>query len=94
MQTVVSLVSSGLGAAVVPASVANLGRRPTIGKLQENFEVHLFDFVGDLYGQTLRVALVDFIRPEMKFSGLEQLKAQIAADGEAGALVPAWTRGA
>ena len=64
-------------------AVANLGRRPTIGKLQENFEVHLFDFVGDLYGKTLRVALVDFIRPEMKFSGLEQLKAQIAADGEA-----------
>jgi riboflavin kinase/FMN adenylyltransferase len=62
-------------------AVANLGRRPTFGKLQENFEVHLFDFVGDLYGQTLRVALVDFIRPEMKFSGLDQLKAQIAADG-------------
>ena len=32
--------------------VANLGRRPTFGKLQENFEVHLFDFSGDLYGQT------------------------------------------
>jgi riboflavin kinase/FMN adenylyltransferase len=63
--------------------VANLGRRPTIGKLQENFEVHLFDFTGDLYGQSLRVALVDFIRPEMKFSGLDQLKAQIAADGQA-----------
>jgi len=64
-------------------AVANLGRRPTFGKLQENFEVHLFDFVGDLYGKTLRVALVDFIRPEMKFSGLDQLKAQIAADGQA-----------
>jgi len=64
-------------------AVANLGRRPTIGKLQENFEVHLFDFVGDLYGKILRVALVDFIRPEMKFSGLDQLKAQIAADGQA-----------
>jgi len=64
-------------------AVANLGRRPTFGKLQENFEVHLFDFSGDLYGQTLRVALVDFIRPEMKFSGLDQLKAQIAADGAA-----------
>ena len=63
--------------------VANLGRRPTVGKLQENFEVHLFDFAGDLYGQSLRVALVDFIRPEMKFSGLDQLKAQIAADGQA-----------
>jgi riboflavin kinase/FMN adenylyltransferase len=64
-------------------AVANLGRRPTFGKLQENFEVHLFDFAGDLYGKVLRVALVDFIRPEMKFTGLDQLKAQIAADGEA-----------
>ena len=64
-------------------AVANLGRRPTFGKLQENFEVHLFDFSGDLYGKTLRVALVDFIRPEMKFAGLDALKAQIAADGEA-----------
>ena len=63
--------------------MANLGRRPTFGKLQENFEVHLFDFSGDLYGKVLRVALVDFIRPEMKFGGLDQLKAQIAADGEA-----------
>ncbi|MBN9489571.1 MAG: bifunctional riboflavin kinase/FAD synthetase [Alphaproteobacteria bacterium] len=63
--------------------VANLGKRPTVGKLQENFEVHLFDFAGDLYGQTLRVALVDFIRPEMKFAGLDQLKAQIAADAQA-----------
>ncbi|MFO1082513.1 MAG: bifunctional riboflavin kinase/FAD synthetase [Reyranellaceae bacterium] len=64
-------------------AVANLGRRPTFGKLQENFEVHLFDFAGDLYGKALRVALVDFIRPEMKFGGLDQLKAQIAADGQA-----------
>lgn len=63
--------------------VANLGKRPTVGKLVENFEVHLFDFAGDLYGKTLRVTLIDFIRPEMKFSGLDQLKAQIAADGEA-----------
>jgi riboflavin kinase/FMN adenylyltransferase len=62
--------------------VANLGKRPTFGKLQENFEVHLFDFAGDLYGKVLRVALVDFIRPEMKFAGLDQLKAQIAADGD------------
>ena len=63
--------------------VANLGKRPTFGKLKENFEVHLFDFAGDLYSKVLRVAMVDFIRPEMKFAGLDQLKAQIAADGEA-----------
>ena len=63
-------------------AVANLGKRPTVGKLQENFEVHLFDFAGDLYGRILRVQLLDFIRPEMKFAGLDQLKAQIAADGQ------------
>ncbi|HTR84255.1 MAG TPA: bifunctional riboflavin kinase/FAD synthetase [Reyranella sp.] len=63
-------------------AVANLGKRPTVGKLQENFEVHLFDFAGDLYGKVLRVQLVDFIRAEMKFAGLDQLKAQIAADGQ------------
>ena len=64
-------------------AVANLGRRPTFGKLKENFEIHLFDFSGDLYGKVLRVALIEFIRPEMKFGGLDQLKAQIAADGAA-----------
>jgi len=64
-------------------AVANLGRRPTFGKLKENFEVHVFDFSGDLYGKALRVALIEFIRPEMKFGGLDQLRAQIAADGEA-----------
>jgi len=63
-------------------AVANLGRRPTFGKLQENFEVHVLGFDGDLYGRTMRVALVDFIRPEMKFAGLEALKSQIAADRE------------
>ena len=63
--------------------VANLGKRPTVGKLKENFEVHLFDFAADLYGKVLRVQIVDFIRPEMKFAGLDQLKAQIGADGEA-----------
>jgi riboflavin kinase/FMN adenylyltransferase len=63
-------------------AVANLGKRPTVGKLQENFEVHLFDFAGDLYGKALRVQLLHFIRSEMKFAGLDQLKAQIAADGQ------------
>ena len=64
-------------------AVANLGRRPTFGKVQENFEVHVLDFDGDLYGRVMRVALVDFIRPEMKFAGLEALKTQIAADRDA-----------
>jgi riboflavin kinase / FMN adenylyltransferase len=62
--------------------VANLGRRPTVGGTRVQLEVHLFDFAGDLYGRHLRVALIDFIRPERKFDGLDALKAQIAADSD------------
>lgn len=60
--------------------VANLGARPTVEGTQERLEVHIFDFEGDLYDLTLEVALLDFIRPEQKFDGLEALKAQIAQD--------------
>jgi len=60
--------------------VANLGRRPTVGGTRVQLEVHLFDFAGDLYGRHLRVALIDFLRPEKKFDGLPALQAQIAED--------------
>ena len=60
--------------------VANIGLRPTVGGLVPRLEAHLFDIDVDLYGRHLRVALVDFIRPEQKFAGLDALKAQIAAD--------------
>jgi riboflavin kinase/FMN adenylyltransferase len=62
------------------AGVANLGQRPTVGGEDVRLEVHLFDFAADLYGETLRVRLMDFIRPEKKFDGLDALKAQIALD--------------
>jgi riboflavin kinase/FMN adenylyltransferase len=60
--------------------VANIGLRPTVGTLVPRLEAHLFDINRDLYGRHLRVALVDFIRPERKFAGFDELKAQIAAD--------------
>lgn len=60
--------------------IANLGRRPTVDGHSERLEVHLFDFEGDLYGQSLETELVAFIRPEQKFDGLDALKTQIAAD--------------
>ncbi len=60
--------------------VANFGNRPTFDKKDTIFEVHLFDFDGDLYGRHLRIALVDFLREEKKFDGLDDLKAQIALD--------------
>ena len=60
--------------------VANIGLRPTVGGLVPRLEAHLFDIDADLYGRHLRVALVDFIRPEQKFADLDALKAQIAED--------------
>ena len=60
--------------------VANFGRRPTVGGSDLRLEVHLFDFSGDLYGRHLRVELIDYLRPEQKFPGLDALKAQIAED--------------
>ena len=62
--------------------VANLGVRPTFDGENLVLEVHLFDFDGDLYNRHLRVALVDYLRPEQKFDGLDALKTQIAADGQ------------
>ncbi len=59
---------------------ANLGRRPTVDGKSLTLEVHLFDFGGDLYGQHLRVELVERLRAEKKFDGLDALKAQIARD--------------
>ncbi len=60
--------------------VMNLGVRPTVDGKSRRIEVHLFDFDGDLYGQHMRVHLVSRIRDEKKFAGLDELKAQIAAD--------------
>jgi riboflavin kinase / FMN adenylyltransferase len=61
--------------------VANIGRRPTVNAEPESrLEVNVFDFDGDLYGQDITVALVAYIRAEVKFSGLDALKAQIAVD--------------
>ena len=59
---------------------ASLGVRPMFGVNQPNLETFLFDFAGDLYGQHLSIAFVDFLRPEMKFDGLPALITQMNAD--------------
>jgi len=63
--------------------VASFGYRPTVGGTHLIFEVHLFDWSGDLYGRHLRVAVIDYLRPEKKFDGLDPLRAQIEADCQA-----------
>ncbi len=59
---------------------ASLGVRPMFGVNTPNLETYLLDFKGDLYGQHLSVALVEFLRPELKFDGLPGLITQMAAD--------------
>jgi riboflavin kinase/FMN adenylyltransferase len=59
---------------------ASLGIRPTFDPPKELLEPYFFDFDGDLYGQTVEVELVSFLRPEEKFAGLDELKAQMDAD--------------
>ena len=66
---------------IVPG-VANLGMRPTFEKTVPILEAHLFDFSGDLYGAEIAVSLMDYIREERRFDGLDSLKAQITADTE------------
>ena len=59
---------------------ASLGIRPQFGGDIPNLETFFFDFKGDLYGHHLSVALVEYLRPEMKFDGLPGLLDQMAAD--------------
>ncbi|HVA34782.1 MAG TPA: bifunctional riboflavin kinase/FAD synthetase [Stellaceae bacterium] len=61
-------------------AAAYFGRRPTLGGHELGLEVNLIDFAGDLYGRHLRVALVDYLRPDAAFAGLDALTAQIADD--------------
>lgn len=60
--------------------VASLGVRPMFGENTPNLETFIFDFKGDLYGTHLSVGLVDYLRPEMKFDGLDALITQMDAD--------------
>jgi len=59
---------------------ASMGVRPMFGENRPNLETFLFDFSGDLYDATLSVGLVDYLRPEAKFDGLDALITQMDAD--------------
>ena len=73
-------VRAGLDDGTWHDGVANLGVRPTVDGTREMLEVHVLDGAPDLYGRRLRVRLIDFVRPEQRFDGLEALKAQIGRD--------------
>jgi len=67
------------GSRTAPA-LANLGVRPTFGGGARTLEVHVPEWRGELYGETLEVRPIFFLRPERRFSGAAELKAQIDAD--------------
>ena len=62
--------------------VCNIGFRPTVDAFANApvVEVYLFDLSADLVGESLSLEFVEFLRPEQKFSGIEELKEQIARD--------------
>ena len=60
--------------------VANFGRRPMFDTGVVLLEVYLFDFTGDLYGRTLDVAVIAWIRPEFKFDSIDALVGRIEED--------------
>jgi riboflavin kinase/FMN adenylyltransferase len=64
------------------AGAGNLGVRPTFDRHTRSLEIHLLDFAGDLYGQKVTVEFVRRLRPEIRFSGVGELVAQIKRDVE------------
>lgn len=62
------------------AGVTNIGKKPTVGEHIRGIETHILDFAEDIYGQEICVSFLDYIRPEMKFSSVEELRTRIEQD--------------
>jgi riboflavin kinase/FMN adenylyltransferase len=74
-------VRADLGDGVLLPGVASIGVNPTVGALPEPLlETHLLDFNGDLYGRTIEVELIAFLRDEAKFDSPEAMKRQMRQD--------------
>lgn len=73
-------VTGRLADGTVLRGAANLGVRPQFLPPKELLEAYFFDFAGDLYGQMVEVALIERLRPEAAFDGLDALTAQMDRD--------------
>jgi riboflavin kinase/FMN adenylyltransferase len=60
--------------------VSSIGVRPMFGQNHPNFETFIFDFAGDLYGETISVGLVEYLRGEKTFDGVDSLVTQMDSD--------------
>ena len=62
--------------------ITNVGVRPTVDTGILCAETHLFDFCGDVYGKKITTEFIEFIRPEKRFSSVEEMAAQVRTDIE------------
>jgi riboflavin kinase/FMN adenylyltransferase len=76
-------VRTDLGDGVWRGGVASCGVRPMFPSKDPIMETHLFDFDGDLYGRSIEVQMIGFLRPELNFADVDALKAQMAEDAKA-----------
>jgi riboflavin kinase/FMN adenylyltransferase len=60
--------------------MAYIGHRPTINGMSRNIEVHIFDFADDIYGETIRINFLEYLRDDKKFNSLDELKEQLGRD--------------
>jgi riboflavin kinase/FMN adenylyltransferase len=61
-------------------SVTNIGKRPTFGDNPRTVETFIIGFSGDLYGEALKIDIIEKLRGEKRFDSIEELKKQIAED--------------
>ena len=64
----------------VYGGMAYIGTRPTINGVTRNIEVNIFNFDKDIYNQAIRMEFYNFVRGDIKFGSLDELKAQLAQD--------------
>jgi len=66
----------------VYGGMLSIGTNPTVGGTTQTIEVNIFDFDANIYGQSLTIFFIAYIRPEEKFDGLEQLQIKLQHDKE------------
>lgn len=69
-------------AGTIKKGMLSVGTRPTFTNSDERVEVNIFDFDEEVYGQTLRVIVKTFLRPQEKYDTLDELKRQLGKDKE------------
>lgn len=68
--------------------IINIGKHPTVPEGAPTVEAHLIGYSGNLYGRTIRVELREFLRSEVRFGSVDELKAQLERDTQAAMKLP------